>query len=238
MNTSPLAEALAATVTAHEPVRLRHEFEESGRFVAVPGFLPPAVLEAWRAQLDQLRPRVHRVQVPARKGGALGYHAIAGGAPAVAEVYGSPILSGFLAAVAGERLLPCPPRDLHACAAYVYTEPGDYVGDHYDVSFYRGRRYTALLGVLDRSSSRLVCRLRTRSGPREVSLATPPGTLVFFDGSRVRHRVTPLGPGEERLVVVMEYLTDVRMRWPNRIVSDLKDALVYFGVGAVFGRRA
>lgn len=60
----------------------------------------------------------------------------------------------------------CPERDPHAVALYVYQEPGDHINWHYDSSFYKGRRYTALLGLIDnheRESCVLKCKLYTRS---------------------------------------------------------------------------
>jgi hypothetical protein len=52
--------------------------------------------------------------------------------------------------------------------------------------------------------------------------------------------VTPLGEGEERVSLTLEYVTDPSMTAVKRFVSDMKDAIAYFGFRAVFGgaRRA
>jgi hypothetical protein len=133
--------------------------------------------------------------------------------------------------------MPCPDRDLHACALYFYTEPGDHIGFHYDTSYYQGARYTVLLGLVQRSEHcRLVCQLYkddpTRS-PQEVRLATPPGALVIFNGDKLWHAVTPLGDGEERIVLTMEYVTNPAMGPLRRFISNMKDAIAYFGVSTV-----
>ena len=66
----------------------------------------------------------------------------------------------------------------------------------------------------------------------------PPGGLVFFDGDRLRHRITALGerPGERRVSLTMEYVTDPRMHAGWRVVSMMKDAIAYFGFRQVFRR--
>jgi len=141
--------------------------------------------------------------------------------------------------VAGEALQPCPPEDPHAYALYLYTQPGDHIGWHYDTSYYRGRRYTVLFGVLDQSSCRLEYQLHTRQAGYEVecgSVRIPPGGLVFFNGDALRHRITPLGAGERRISLTFEYLTDTRMHRGWRLISNFKDALGYFGFRQVFRR--
>ncbi len=67
---------------------------------------------------------------------------------------------------------------------------------------------------------------------------TSPGCLVVFNGDRLRHAITPLGPGEERFIVTMEYVTDTRMNPLLCFVSNMKDSIAYFGFRKVFGRRA
>ncbi len=62
------------------------------------------------------------------------------------------------------------------------------------------------------------------------------GTLVVFDGDNLWHAVTPLGPGEERITLTMQYVTTQAMTPFKRIVSDMKDAISYFGFREVFAR--
>ena len=134
----------------------------------------------------------------------------------------------------------CPDADPHACALYYYTEPGDHIGFHYDTSYYKGTRYTVLLGLIERSSSRLVCQLH-KDDParamRELALMTEPGTLVLFNGDKLWHKITPLGEREERVSLTLEYVTDSGMTPVKRFVSNMKDAVAYFGFRSVFGRR-
>ena len=42
------------------------------------------------------------------------------------------------------------------------------------------------------------------------------------------------GTGEKRVSLTFEYLTDVRMRFGRRLISNMKDAVAYFGFRQVF----
>jgi hypothetical protein len=60
---------------------------------------------------------------------------------------------------------------------------------------------------------------------------------VLFNGDRLWHAVTPLGPGEERVSLTMELVTDSTMGPFRRFVSNMKASIAYFGFRAVFGGR-
>jgi hypothetical protein len=190
--------------------------------------------------VERLRPKVHRSRVPGKQSGSVGWFTLREDAPVIRALYHSPALLAFCGALAGRPLQLCPPRDPHACALYVYSQPGDHITAHYDTSFYRGARYTALLALVNRTRSRLVGTLHTRDRQRPdepFALATVPGTFVFFDGDRLWHAVEPVGPGEDRVVLTMQFVTDQRMAPFKRLVSDMKDAISYFGFREVFGGR-
>jgi hypothetical protein len=176
---------------------------------------------------------VNRNYLPRHKqGGSISRHTIDRLAPSIAQLYRSQALIALLEEVCGETLLLCPDHDPHAYALYYYTRPGDHIGWHYDTSHYDGRRYTVLLGVIDNSSCRLdyVLHARETDKPTERgSLQIPPGGLVFFDGDKLRHRITALGENEMRVSLTFEYVTDPGMRPWRRFISNMKDAVAYFG---------
>ena len=161
-------------------------------------------------------------------------------APIIAELYRSTALLAWLQTLTGERLQLSPPEDPHAYALYFYTKPGDHIGWHYDTSYYAGRRYTLLLGVIDDSSCRLDYQLHTREKGASVvsgSIKIPPGGLVVFDGDALRHRITPSQPGETRVSLTFEYVTDPHMYLRGGVsISNMKDAFAYFGFRQVFHR--
>jgi hypothetical protein len=64
----------------------------------------------------------------------------------------------------------------------------------------------------------------------------PPGGLVFFDGDKLKHRISPLGAGEKRVSLTFEYVTDPRMPLRWRVISNFKDAIAYFGFRQTFRR--
>jgi hypothetical protein len=233
-------QALAAHLADYDLRSLRREYVGQGAFLHLPDFLTSGVTTQLVAAVDSVKSAVHRNYLPRHKqGGSVSRHAIDTLAPAIAELYRSAALIDWLGELAGERLQMSPPQDPHAYALYFYTEPGDHIGWHYDTSYYRGRRYTLLLGILDDSSCRLEYELHTREAGAAVvsgALTIPPGGMVFFDGDKLRHRITPLRAGELRVSLTFEYVTDPRMHPYWRLISNMKDAVAYFGFRQVFRR--
>jgi hypothetical protein len=220
--------------------RLRREFAAQGGFLYIEDFLPREITARLVAAAAAVRPAINRNYLPGHKqGGSVSRHAIDRIAPSIAELYRSTALIEWLDQLSGDRLQFSPDDDPHAYALYFYTRRGDHIGWHYDNSYYAGRRYTLLLGVIDESSCRLDYQLHSREQGAAVvpgSVRIPAGGLVFFDGDALRHRISPLSEGEMRVSLTFEYLTDPNMRPWWRLISNLKDAFAYFGFRQVFQR--
>ena len=190
------------------------------------------------AEVDRVRPALHRNYIPRhKKGGSVSFYTLLEQAPTIVALYRATAFIAFLSALTGRELQPCPPGDPHSCALYFYTEPGDHIGYHFDTSYYKGARYTVLVGLIERSSSRLVCQLYKNvpgRTPEDRSLTTHPGTVILFNGDKLWHAITPLGEDEERVSLTLEYVTDPSMNPLKRFVSNMKDAIAYFGFRRVF----
>jgi hypothetical protein len=232
--------ALAARLHCLDLPSLRGEYVRQGSFLYVENFLPAEIANRLIAAVSAVSGSVNRNYLPGHKqGGSVGRHTIDKHAPVIGEVYRSAALLRWLAELTGERLQFSPPEDPHAYALYFYTREGDHIGWHYDTSYYAGRRYTLLLGLIDDSSCRLDYELHTREKTASVvsgSLKIPPGGLVVFDGDALRHRISPARDGEERVSLTFEYVTDPRMHPWWRLISNMKDAFAYFGFRQVFHR--
>ena len=219
---------------------LRRQYTQQGAFLYLNDFLTPEVTAQLISAVAAVEGRVHRNYLPGHKqGGSVSRHVIDEAAPLIADLYRSPALVDWLGQLAGEPLQGSPIDDPHAYALYFYTRAGDHIGWHYDTSYYAGRRYTALLGLIDESSCRLEYELHTREQGVAVaagSVQIPPGGLVFFDGDKLRHRITPLRAAEMRVSLTFEYLTDPKMRFGRRLISNMKDSFAYFGFRQVFRR--
>jgi len=212
---------------------LRADFARQGAFLCLDEFLSPETTSQVAASARSLIHQANRSYLPGHKqGGSVSRYTIECLAPFIAQLYRSQALIGLLEGICGDTLLPCPDDDPHAYALYYYTRPGDHIGWHYDTSYYDGRRYTLLIGVVDDSSCRLEYVLHTRDPdiPEESgSLQIAPGGLVFFDGDKLRHRITALEANEIRISLTFQYVTDPGMRPWWRFVSNMKDAVAYFG---------
>jgi hypothetical protein len=232
--------AMAGRTGQLDTPRLRKDFADQGAFLYLEDFLAPEVTAQLVHHARALLDVVNRNYLPGHKqGGSVSRHMIDQMAPFIAQLYRSKELIGWLEQLSGDKLMVSPPDDPHAYALYYYTRPGDHIGWHYDTSYYDGRRYTLLLGVIDESSCRLDYELHTRNPdvpdlPGSVQI--PPGGLVFFDGDKLRHRITPAGANEIRVSLTFEYVTDPNMRPWRRFISNMKDAVAYFGFRQVFSQ--
>jgi hypothetical protein len=232
--------ALASRLDSLDLAGLRAEYVRQGSFVYVENFLPADITARLIEAVAAVSNSVNRNYLPGHKqGGSVSRHTIDRQVPEIAELYRSAALRRWLDDLTGERLQLSPPDDPHAYALYFYTRAGDHIGWHYDTSYYAGRRYTLLLGVIDDSSCRLDYELHTREKGASIdsgSIKIPPGGLVLFDGDALRHRISPAREGETRVSLTFEYVTDPRMHPWWRLISNMKDAFAYFGFRQVFHR--
>jgi hypothetical protein len=237
----PVADAIARTLAALDVDALRATYWAQNEFLLLERLFPPSVIAPMVDEVDRVRPAVNRNYIPRhKKGGSVSAYTLRAEASAIVTLYDSPAFLEFVRRITGAPVQRCPASDPHACALYFYTEPGDHIGFHYDTSYYRGARYTVLVGLVERSSSRLVCQLYRDDPARpvhELSVSTDPGTLVLFNGDKLWHAITPLGDDEERVSLTLEYVTDPGMTPVKRFISSMKDAVAYFGFRAVFTRR-
>ena len=237
----PETRALTAEIDAAldrlDAGRLAREYWAQDEFLFIPEFLRPAAVGALLDDLRRLEPGLNRNYIPRhKKGGSVSRFAIADEGPALLAFYHSERFRRFLSGLVRADLKLCPDEDPHACALYFYTEAGDHMGYHYDTSYYKGARYTVLVGLVQQSSSRLLCRLHTRQPgrlPVDLAVATEPGSMVIFNGDKVYHGVSPAREGERRVVLTMEYVTSREIGRAQRLFSDLKDAFGYFGIRAL-----
>ena len=237
-----VGEAVERAVAALDVDRLHREYWDQNEFVVIKQFLPRAfVEETLGSQAQGVKAELNRNYIPGhKKGGSVSYYTVQEKAPCFLDLYRSASFTAFLNRLVEEKLMYCPDNDPHACALYYYTEPGDHIGFHYDTSYYKGARYTILMGLVDRSTHcKLVCELfkdHPTKQTRHLELVTEPGDMVIFNGDKLWHAVTPLGEGEERIALTMEYVTNLEMGTFKRLYSNLKDSFAYFGLKAVFKR--
>jgi hypothetical protein len=240
-STREIESTLSARLASFKTSGLRGEYQNQGSFLYIEDFLPRDFTERLVAAVNDVTPAVNRNYLPGHKaGGSVSRHTLDKMAPFIADLYRSEALIKFLETVTGDTLQVSPEDDPHAYALYFYTRPGDHIGWHYDTSYYDGRRYTLLLGVIDNSSCRLDYELHTRTPEipdQPGSVQYPPGAFVLFDGDKLRHRVSPLGENEMRVSLTFEYVTNPNMKPFKRFISNMKDSIAYFGFGQVFRRK-
>ena len=234
--------ALEQWAASLEMAALRQVYLAQNELVYAHDFVPRWLVADLHEEARVLEPNAVRKVLPGyKKSGSVSAHVIADAAPQIIGLYRSDVFRRVIERVVGRRLELCPPSDAHACALYYYTERGDHIGWHYDASHYQGERFTVLISLADDSTARLLGQLYRGDPDREVeplALATPPGTCVIFNGDRLYHSVSPIGEGERRVVLSLEYVTNPHMgRW-QQLIAGIKDAVAYFGFRQWFASRS
>jgi hypothetical protein len=229
----PLPNALAAD-RLNVPVNLP-DFQ--ARVAVVPQVLRPELLALLREAARRCYQGVERSYVPGhKKGGTIAYASLYHRAPEMVTLYQSASLRELCSAILGMRVVPTPINDQSSCSLLVYDRPGDHIGWHFDHNFYRGRHFTLLISLVnerhgrDELSSAL---LITRQGDREIAVPMPPNTLILFEGARVRHKITPLGEDELRMVLSMTYCTNPAAPVLKAVARRFKD-IAFFGIRALW----
>jgi hypothetical protein len=217
------------------PVALREEFAREG-MVRVEGFLAAETLAAIARECEASRHRAERSFIPAhKKGGTLSYEAIHRHAPACLALYHSPELHRWLSEVVGQPLSPTADHDQSSCSLLYYNRPGDHIGWHYDHNFYRGRHFTVLVSVRNRSARGGLSagRLQRKNGGGAVEVVdTSENVLVMFEGARVLHRASAVEEGDERIMLSMTLCTDPRIGVAKELARRVKDT-AFYGVRAL-----
>ena len=178
-----------------------------------------------------------RVHIPLHKRGAtISYHELDHISPDIVDFYHSQEILNWCSSVVGERIYPTPYNDLSSCSVLIYDKAGDHIRCHYDLNFYKGRHFTALLPLVNTNAagdSVSSAELFVRKGRRQTTIPTPPNTLVLFEGAVVSHGVTPLKSGERRLILSMTYCANSTATPAQSMQRRLKD-IAYFGLRALW----
>jgi hypothetical protein len=235
-------ETFQRAIAALDVGALARQFVEQNEFIFIERFLPAEVVAAMTEEARRLIPRAHRTRVPwVRKAETVGQIPIAQQAPFLDALYRSPSFLAFARRLCGVELQVKHTRDAHAAALYIYRRAGDHVGWHYDDCGCEDMAsYTGTIGLINDSMSVVHFQLfrDDLARRRELFLPALPGSLVFFCGSKVYHRVTPLLRGEERVVYSFAHVTaGKRLTGWRRFKENVWDAVLYFGPSAIFQKN-
>jgi hypothetical protein len=208
----------------------------SRRLVRLADLLPTPMLERLRQVVAKMR-QDERSYIPGhKKGGTIAYENLIQHAPELVAFYQSQELRELVSALVGVPVVPTPLNDQSSCSLLIYDRPRDHIGWHYDHNFYRGRHFTVLLCLVneDRVQNSLSSALlQARFHENIEIIPTPSNTLVVFEGAKVLHRVTGLGPEQTRIQLSMTFCTDPNAPWIKSAIRRVKD-MAYFGVRALW----
>ena len=211
-------------------------FNFDRKIIWVHDFLPESVFAILRNGAER-QAQSERVHIPVHKRGAtISYHALHYSAPELIAFYLSPAFHAWCSGTVGESVQPTPLHDLSSCSLLIYDRPDDHIGWHFDLNFYSGRHFTALLSLVNSNvdgAGVSSANLLVRQNGRDTVIPTPPNTLVLFEGADTYHCVTPLRDGERRIILSMTLCTDRKASTLQRFERRVKD-IAYFGLRALW----
>ncbi|HLH29887.1 MAG TPA: 2OG-Fe(II) oxygenase [Terriglobia bacterium] len=206
------------------------------KIVSAPSFLYDASFQRLRIAAER-QVWAKRVNIPIHKRGeTISYHELYQSAPEITAFYLSAELHDWCSSVVGSRVQPTPPDDLSSCSLLIYDRENDHIGWHYDINFYRGRHFTALLSLVNTDAAGLglsSAQLSIRNETGDVVVPTAPNTMVLFEGAFVFHSVSRLREGERRIILSMTFCTDPAANAVQNLMRRSKD-IAYFGLRALW----
>jgi hypothetical protein len=167
-----------------------------------------------------------------KKGGTVSYGQIHDACPSCLAFYHCEPVVHFVSQLVGERVGHAPDHDQSAESILYYNKAGDHIQWHFDLNFYKGRQFTALLYLVNHAangalSTGKLC-YRNAQG-REIEVDTSENTFVVFEGSKTWHRATRTQPGDLRIMLSMTFNTDRTItRW-GELARRIKET-AYFGL--------
>ena len=208
----------------------------SDRLAVVPDLLSAGTFATLKAEAERLVAPERSFVPTHKKGGTIAYETLIASAPAVVALYHSADLKNFISRLVGVEVKPTPIYDQSSLSVLFYDKPGDHIGWHYDHNFYRGRHFTVLIALTNQGNAAggfSHAELQVQVSGRQIAVSTAPNAAVVFEGTRVRHKVTPIRARERRLILSMTYCTDPRSRWWQGVSRRIKDT-AFFGVRALW----
>jgi hypothetical protein len=198
--------------------------------------LPPDDFAHLVGEMEELV-ETERSYLPAhKKGGTVAYETLERKAPGLVAFYRSIGLRRLISDVVGLPVEPTPLNDQSSCSVLFYEKPGDHIGWHYDHNFYKGRHFTVLVPMINRGrepNGLSQARLMVRQNRCDRVIITHPNAMIIFEGAKVRHKVTPIGEGERRVIWSMTFCTDPRNSAVQAVARRVKDT-AFFGLRALW----
>src|SRR5262249_47026906 len=137
MTLTPVTAEVERALAGLDVEAVKKTYWEQNEFFHLERWVPSSIVERMVAEVERVRPAVHRNYIPRhKKGGSVSYYTLVEQAPTILAFYRSPAFIRFLTHVTGQPLQPCPDSDPHSCALYFYTEPGDDTGFHCDPAYF------------------------------------------------------------------------------------------------------
>src|SRR5437762_13954742 len=137
---TPFADEIERALARLDIAAVKRTYWEQNEFFDLERWLPASIVERMVAEVERVRPAIHRNYIPRhKKGGSVSYYTLVEQAPTILALYRAPAFIRFLASLSGRPLQPGPEGDPPAWALYFYPVPGDHSRVQLDPSHAAGR---------------------------------------------------------------------------------------------------
>ena len=123
-------------------------------------------------------------------------------------------------------------NDKNCCSLLIYTNKGDYIDWHYDLSNLYGKRYSILLTLVNKnektnelSENEFIYNINGI----ENKIKLKENSLILFEGNNILHKSTPINNNEKRIILSMVFC-DICQENSNlllKIYDKIKDKTIY-----------
>ena len=221
-----LLRRIAAEVRLHRHNRLNRKgvvSESAQNYFVLHDILPKNIHEGLCSTVQTLNDSWVSKSTAWRSGSAIGGHELKDSvcAPWLEYLTSSDFLEDVRTRTGLANLDLVPEQDMNRMSLLSYSGAEGTRGDgadwHMDGSIYLGDRWAGIL-VLEEETSEVDAKLELKPHGNRVVLpaAEMKNTLILFQGDHVEHRVRPMLPGEERVVISLLFST-----WPVMTLNPL-----------------
>ena len=150
----------------------------------------------------------------------------------ILELYYSNELLELLTNIFKKPIQKPPLNDADACSLLIYTNKGDFIDWHKDLSLYYGDRYVVLLTIVNEDKDKTGLSqnefIYTHKG-NEYPIKLKENSIIIFKGSEILHKSTGIDEDERRILLSMTFcdICQEKKNIVQFIYEKIKHLIIY-----------
>lgn len=147
----------------------------------------------------------------------------------IKNLYYSPFFINFLKDVTNLQLQNVSCNDQANANLLVYNQPNDFITWHLDPNHYIGNRLTILISIVNKNKNTndlSMSQLQYIKNGEKISIKMPENSILIFNGSKIYHQATGIGPDDNRIVLSFTYCDTCRESLSGHIFKYFKEMIL------------